>query len=154
MSIDERVYVAAEKATALWAVAVSLATVWILVYAPWWWIIPFAGAAVLTYYILLFIVGFVIGARSVNEKYIANAVAEQVEDGAVGNVLVRGKVIGRYMDKDIFDWIDIKTPTGTTRYTFVGGVQRDRAGNMLLPREEGFACFDECLYQAQPESTS
>jgi hypothetical protein len=117
----------------------------------------------MAYYAILLVVGFIIGARYSHEKWVAEAASEAMEKSPedphlIGTVINRGEVIGRYMDHNIHEWIEIKTAKGVKRFNFLGGAPFDRAGNMLLPREDGFACLDCCLYEivketGQPEIT-
>jgi hypothetical protein len=164
MTLNKRINHAVESVGAICAAVSSLAAAWILFYAPLWWLLPLIGISFMAYYVILLTVGFIIGARYSHEKWAAEATSEALEKTPedphlIGAVINRGEVIGRYMDHNIHEWIEIKTATGIKRFNFLGGAPFDRAGNMLLPREDGFACLDTCLYEivkesSQPEITS
>jgi hypothetical protein len=167
MSVEERVAKTVESVRSGWAVCVTATSLWILFTKPLWWLLPLIGIATIAYFVALFIAGMWLSYRIPQEELIAavtdNAEAEFLEISddedptdeqlqmaglTLGEVSDTSTAIGRYMDEEIFDWIDVLVePNTTKRFFFESVTPRDKDGNMLLPNEVGFACYQGSIYK-------
>jgi len=167
MSVEERVAKTVDSVRSTWAVCVTVTSLWILFTKPLWWLLPLIGIATITYFVVLFIAGIWLSYRIPQEELMAamegEAEADFLEIGddedptdeqlqmaglTLGAVSNTSTAIGRYMDEEIFDWIDVLVePDTTERFFFESITPRDKDGNMLLPNEVGFAYYQGSIYK-------
>jgi hypothetical protein len=161
MTVDERVERTVERIRAAWGVGTAIGLVAVLVMAPWWAIPIFFLFSIGTYFGSLFLAGMFLAATIKPEDHPNETVAvgeseqgftkENVEAvGLVlGDVASTGEIFGTYLDQPMFEWIDVVADKQgkLARYLFEQVTPRDRAGNLLLPRQEGFACYNGVTYK-------
>lgn len=156
MSTEEYVARTIDAGRSWWGITMSLLIVYILFAGSWWWFLPFAAVAYISYYVMLFFVFAwlhatitmpidvqeqVEAANELNRRMEAGETEGQeiedlrrrarIEDGCA--TTTSDTVIGRYMDHDIYEWIDVTTEDGTHRYVFDSVAGKDEDGNPLVP---------------------
>jgi hypothetical protein len=165
MSVDEQVERAVERVRATWGVCTAAFLVWVIIVLPWWAFIPAIIFSAGTYYGSLWFTGIMLGMTidhgQLEEERAKEAVAvgetkegftkESVEAVGLtlGDVVTTGEIFGRFMDQPMFEWVDIVADKkgALHRYVFENVTPRDKAGNLLLPRKEGFACYNGVTYK-------
>ena len=159
MSTEEYVARTIDAGRSWWGITMSLLIVYILFAGSWWWFLPFAAVAYISYYVMLFFVFAwlhatiitmpidvqeqVEAANELNRRMEAGETegAEiedlrrraRIEDGCA--TTTSDTVIGRYMDHDIYEWIDVTTEDGTHRYVFDSVAGKDEDGSPLVPMD-------------------
>jgi hypothetical protein len=166
MTIDEKVERAVEFTRATWGFVTAVCGICTLIFLPWWAFLPFVLFSVFTYYGSLWFLGLILGLtldRNQLEKELSTGAVvfnetiqgfTEEEAGAaglgLGDVVATGDVFGRFMDQSMFEWIDVVADKkgAVYRYLFEQVTPRDKAGNFVLPRGEGFACYNGITYKA------
>jgi hypothetical protein len=170
--LDIKILRVAETTRAIWAIVTVVSFIYMVIYQPLWWLIPFAIGAVVSYFGSLMLVGFLMGffvEKSVIEEGLqADRIKEINElsaDGTLpdgekldnlihdagftfGEVVAAGEVFGRYMDVEMHEWLDLTGKDGKpVRYIYENVAQRDAKGNPFLPTTEGLALLKGILYK-------
>jgi len=161
MTVDERVERLVEKVRATWGIVTAISLVYVLFALPWWALVPFFIFSIGTYFGSLFLAGMYLSAVIKPEDHPDEVVAVgESEEGftkenieavglTVGDVKATGEIFGRFQDQPMFEWIDVVVGKQgeLSRYVFEQVTPRDRGGNLLLPRLEGFACYSGVTYK-------
>lgn len=164
MSVEERIGAAVERARALWAVAMSVAILWIIFTQPLWWLLPLVLVGVVSYFGVLLVTGVLMTIILPHDEVqlaaqeqrlrelgtIENPTPEDILRAGikVGEIVAVSEVIGRFGEIDIHDWVDIRTgPEKTERFVFEQVTPRDQGGNLLMPAKNGYACLNGLTYK-------
>ncbi len=161
MTVEEQVTRMVERIRAVWGVGTSLALVYVVVALPWWALPIFCVFSIGTYFAALYLAGMYLAATLKPEDFATPEVTiEESEEGLskdgiesigmqLGEVIATGEIFGRYLDQPMFEWVDVRLGAHeqVARYTFEHVTPRDKAGNLLLPREDGLACYYGVTYK-------
>lgn len=169
MTLQEKIEQMVERIRAVWGAATVIGFIAVAYTCPLWMLIPFVVGAVGIYWAAMWMAGIIIHFM-VEDGEIADdrpkevAVPGETESGfkkedvekvglSLGDVVGTSEAIGRFMDKPMFDWIDVLEDVKSSkvsRFMYDKITMKDRAGNLLLPTEEGFACYNGVTYKRQP----
>jgi hypothetical protein len=150
MNLDERIARFVNRLVLYWAVVAGVAVaVTVISTSPSvWWIAVGVGIVIL-YFAMLFFGGVFFAYKIEKEKI------EEPEVIVKGIEIVgrSDEVIGRYMDHDIHEWLELKIGDQVTRYMYedIAAVQPGSDGHVLVPFEDGVALVNGMIYRRQPE---
>jgi len=157
MSMQERIAQTVERNRAIWAALYSVLVIYTLIDQPLWVLAPIGLFGFVSYYAMLFFTALwmeLLHSTQVDPQEQLNALTELNRRLAAGEsgaeierlkklagvdeeqtVRISDTVIGRYYDKDIYEWVDLTKNGVTTRFLFHDVAPRDQAGNFLMPRD-------------------
>lgn len=178
-SFDDKIATTVERTRAIWGLLTLLGGVFVFLNYDWWAWGAYVVFSFFTYYATLYAVSLACallwdgneiqnGLREKGRSALSAKLGSEVTDEERQKLLDDAGIVeaelvgtanppfGRFMDQDMFDWIDLKTNNNnnTTRFVYEHVAQRDVAGNVIIPDEEGFAHLNGIIYKrAQPAQT-
>lgn len=145
MTVDERIEAAVHRAIQIWAICFIAITVFTVITQPLWYIIPLAILGFITYYGSLLLTGIIMAYVIVREGVVEPQITHELE--LVGR---SDEVVGRYMDHDIHEWVDLKIADEVNRYFYDTPAQVIN-GDIIVPMEDGVAVVNGVIYRTRAE---
>ncbi len=143
MDLDTRIKQFVDKLYNYWLISVCLAVAVIFFFTKpsLWWIAAFFG--ILFSYVITMVVGAIIFSERIQKERLEN---DSLDSQEVEIVEWSPEIIGRYMDNDIHEWIEIAT-NGKRQKLFYSDIAQVQNDEFVVP-DDDCILFNGLIYRA------
>jgi hypothetical protein len=169
-TFDDKVGNVVERTRSIWGACTVIGGSLVLYHCSWPWWLAYIGLSVVTYYGSLYTAALICavawdyneirdGLREKGREALSARMGETMSLDDHQKLLDAAGVqeaelvdfsdppFGRYMDQDMFDWIDLKAGDTVTRFVYDRIAERDLANHVIIPDEEGYAHLNGMIYK-------